>query len=142
MVDRERLLFRDAGNLFKMAQRLQSVAMKTKYPLEAFIFVRNGLDFTVRSIHGDPEKAGSNANRHISGQQLCYGLRDYAVEQYGLLARTVLQRWSIHCSEDFGHIVFAMVDAGEMAKTDDDTLENFAGVYDFSEAFSPTLSLK
>lgn len=125
-----------------MAQRMQYVAIKTKYPLEAFVFVKNGLDFTVRRVHGDPEKADPDASRHISGRQLCYGLRDYAVKQYGLLARTVMQRWSIHNSADFGHIVFAMVEAGEMAKTDDDTLEDFAGVYDFAEAFNPTLSLK
>ena len=107
-----------------------------------FIFVKNGLDFTVRRIHGDPEEADPDASRHISGRQLCYGLRDYAIEQYGLMARTVLHRWSIHHSEDFGHIVFALVEAEEMAKTDDDTLEDFTGVYDFADAFTPTLSLK
>ena len=69
-------------------------------------------------------------------QQLCLGLKDHAVRQYGLLARTVLERWGIRATGDFGKIVFAMIDAGLMKKTDDDSLEDFCGVYDFDEAFA------
>ena len=58
------------------------------------------------------------------------------------MARTVLQRWSIHSCEDFGHIVFALVDAGLMLKTDEDSIDDFIGAYDFSDAFTPNLSLK
>jgi uncharacterized repeat protein (TIGR04138 family) len=73
--------------------------------------------------------------RHISGQQLCLGLRDYAILQYGRLARTVLSSWGVRRTEDFGRIVFAMVEAGWMRKQDDDTIEDFENVFDFDEAF-------
>ena len=130
-----------------MAKELMSIARDTKYPLEAFLFVQRGLDFTVRRIHGDPVEIDDDdeqPDRHVSGRDLCFGLRDFALEEYGMLARTVLRRWNIHRSEDFGQIVFTMVEAGVMQKTDDDTIEDFCRVLDFSEAFpaEPLLSEK
>lgn len=104
------------------------------YPMEAFNFVREGLNFTVSQIHDDPE-AIPESNRHISGQQLCIGLREFAIQQYGLLAPIVLDHWHIRRTDDFGRIVFAMIDAGIMSKTAEDSLEDFRAVYDFPEAF-------
>jgi uncharacterized repeat protein (TIGR04138 family) len=104
------------------------------YRDEAFDFVRQGLSHTAAQIHGDIESVTS---RHVSGQQLCLGLRELAVEKYGRLAKTVLTRWGVHQTEDFGRIVFAMIDAGVLRKSDQDCLDDFAGVYEFEEAFAP-----
>jgi uncharacterized repeat protein (TIGR04138 family) len=112
-------------------------SIKAKFGLiqpEAFEFVRQGLAHTVKSIHGDVP--GDDETRNVSGQQLCLGLRDYAVKQYGMLARTVLDRWGIQRTDDFGRIVFAMVDIGLMSKTEEDRMDDFRGVYDFEEAFA------
>lgn len=103
------------------------------YPAEAYHFVQSGLTYTVQHIHGD--KALPTQNRHVSGQQLCEGLRDYALSQWGLLARTVLARWNITSTYDFGRIVFAMVENDLMQKTDDDDIEDFRNVFDFRTAF-------
>lgn len=105
------------------------------YPREAFKFVQAGLSHTVEKIHAeiadDPE-----ANRHVSGQQLCEGLREFALKEWGLLALTVLRRWNITGTYDFGRIVFALIEHKLMAKTDDDTIEDFRNVYDFKTAFA------
>lgn len=108
------------------------------YPPEAFQFVREGLAHTVRTIHGErsPDLLPEDESRHVSGPQLCLGLRDFAQNQYGLLARTVLARWGITKTDDFGRIVFAMIDMGLMRKTEEDTFEDFCGVYDFDDAFT------
>jgi uncharacterized repeat protein (TIGR04138 family) len=106
------------------------------YPQEAFQFVRDGLAHAVKMTFGDG--GGSGNDRHVSGQQLCLGLRDYAVVRYGLLARTVLSRWGICKTEDFGRIVFAMIDAGLLRRSDEDTLEDFRHVFEFDEAFALT----
>ena len=121
----------------------------TKYPLDAFLFVQRGLDHTVRSIHGEPDDEDeallledpTESNRHVSGAQLCHGLREYALSQYGLMAATVLRSWGIHRCDDFGKIVFAMVDGGLMHKTHEDTIEDFIDVFSFDEAFSSHLLL-
>lgn len=124
-----------------MRSDLMRMVRTTKYPLEAFLFVQRGLDYTVRRVHGEPSPHDEPASRHVTGRDLCLGLRDFAIEQYGLLARSVLRRWRIYTCEDFGRIVFAMIDAGLMQRTDEDTLEDFCGVYDFFDAFDQELQL-
>lgn len=113
---------------------LQEVAAQTRYPMDAFHFIRRGLDFTVTRAHAHPEQVPEE-QRHVSGRQLSEGLRDFAVEQYGLLARTVLQRWRITRTADFGQIVFSMVEGGLMQATEHDSARDFDGVFDFAEAF-------
>ncbi|MEM6334862.1 MAG: Minf_1886 family protein [Planctomycetota bacterium] len=127
---------------------LQAIASNSRYPLDAFVFVQRGLDFTVTRMHGEmalessddgDENAGQD--RHVTGRELCHGLRDFAVDQYGLMARTVLRRWGVTACEDFGRIVFEMVEAGLMRRTDEDTFEDFVGVFEFRDAFTPELML-
>ncbi|MEQ9459595.1 MAG: hypothetical protein RIG82_01405 [Phycisphaeraceae bacterium] len=125
---------------------LISIARSSRYSLEAFIFVQRGLDYTVRQHHGQPETEDDltdpmQSTRHVSGQQLCLGLRDFALKEYGLLSRTVLRQWGITSTGDFGNIVFEMVESGNMHKTDEDNIEDFVDVYRFTEAFAPTLEL-
>ncbi len=105
------------------------------YPLEAFAFVREGLNYSVEAVHEDPDSLPED-ERHISGQQLCLGLRDLAITKYGLLAPIVFEHWQVRRTCDFGRIVFAMIDAGLMTKTSSDSMEDFQAVFDFDEAFS------
>jgi uncharacterized repeat protein (TIGR04138 family) len=105
------------------------------YPVDAFHFVREGLSYAAQRVHDDMDNL-DEADRHISGQQLCLGLRDFAIERYGLLAQAVLDHWHIRRTDDFGRIVFAMVGGGVLSKTPDDTIDDFRAVFDFHEAFS------
>jgi len=103
------------------------------YPAEAYEFIQRGLSHTVQKLHGTVTEP--TASRHVSGQELCEGLREYALMQWGLLARTVLRRWGIASTLDFGRIVFALIDAGQMQRTDEDTLDDFRDVYNFKTGF-------
>jgi uncharacterized repeat protein (TIGR04138 family) len=103
------------------------------YSADAYRFVQEALSFAVQKVHGegaDPEKG-----RHISGQQLCEGLREYATARWGMMARTVLNRWGICSTMDFGRIVFALIEHGVLQKTDEDAIDDFRNVYDFRTAF-------
>jgi uncharacterized repeat protein (TIGR04138 family) len=129
------------------AEQLMDVVRESSYSLDAFLFVQRGLDYTVRREHGELDleleeiEQHHVQDRHVDGETLCCGLRDFAKQQYGLMARTVLKRWNIHSCEDFGQIVFAMVQAGLMHKTDEDTIEDFVGVFDFRRAFDDELEI-
>jgi uncharacterized repeat protein (TIGR04138 family) len=103
-----------------------------RYPPEAYEFVQRGLSHTVQKVHKEVESP--DASRHVTGQQLCEGLRQFSLMQWGMLARTVLHRWSINSTLDFGRIVFALIEAGHMQKTPDDCLEDFREVYEFRTA--------
>ena len=103
-------------------------------PPDAYHFVREGLNWTSRQMHEDIQEL-PEIDRHLTGQQLCLGLRDFAIDQFGYLAPTVLHSWSIGRTDDFGRIVYALIDLGVMSRTADDTIEDFRAVFDFSEAF-------
>ena len=71
---------------------------------------------------------------HIIGQEFLEVIRDLALARYGLMARYVFASWSITCTEDFGRIVFDLVEQGKMRKTNQDQLSDFCDVYDFAQA--------
>lgn len=100
------------------------------YPMEAYEFVQRGLHYTVQRIHAQGK--GEEEPRHVNGRELSEGLRDYALMQWGMMARSVLNRWNILRTEDFGRIVFALVENGYMSTTEEDSLDDFRGVFDFS----------
>lgn len=110
------------------------------YSIEACRFIRDGLAHTVEHLHDDRDPLDEDESRHVSGQELCLGLRDYALQRYGRLAKSVLGRWGIRRTEDFGNIVFAMIEAGLMRQSEDDVLTDFAGVFDFDEEFLEPLA--
>jgi uncharacterized repeat protein (TIGR04138 family) len=114
-------------------ERIRDLAKKdSRYRIEAYCYVFEALDFTLRRI---------GTHRHVSGRELCEGIRDLAIEKFGPLAKTVFAHWGITRTEDFGTIVFNLVDAGLMGKTDTDSIEDFRSVYDFDDVFERNLRL-
>ena len=102
------------------------IASDPRFKFEAYSFVMAGLHHTVTKL---------TKPRHVTGKELCEGLRDYALEQYGPMARTVLNYWGIRCTDDFGSIVFHLVESELLRKTEEDSPVDFENVYDFSQAF-------
>ncbi len=112
------------------------------YSPACFPFIRDGLAYTSQSIHGQAEDQATldmglvDDSRHVDGTQLCLGLREYAINRYGLLAKSVLNKWGIYETRDFGNIIFALVEANLMRTTDEDCIEDFDNVFDFDEEFA------
>jgi len=102
-----------------------------RYPIEAYEFLHRGLDAATREVHGDDPVEGP---RHVTGRQLCEALRRVALEQWGPLAQTVLARWNIHSTRDFGEMIYVLVRARIISKQDSDSIEDFDNVYEFREA--------
>jgi uncharacterized repeat protein (TIGR04138 family) len=101
-----------------------------QYSRAAYHFLKEALDFTVKEL----KKATSQTN-HVSGQELLDGIRRFALKQFGPMVPTVLEYWGIQRTEDFGNMVFALVDVGIFGKTDRDSIDDFKDVYSFEEAF-------
>jgi uncharacterized repeat protein (TIGR04138 family) len=102
-----------------------------RYSREAYVFLREALEFTQKAI----SKANKNQVRHITGQELLNGIREYALAVFGPMAKTVLDEWGVKSCEDFGQMVFLMVENNLLRKTENDSLEDFKTGYDFDEAF-------
>lgn len=97
----------------------------------AYTFVREALDYTQKLIG----KEARGQIRHVSGQELLDGIRQFALQQFGPMTVTVFEEWGVRNCRDFGEIVFNMVEIGLLAKTDKDTRDDFQNGYDFTEAF-------
>jgi uncharacterized repeat protein (TIGR04138 family) len=106
-------------------------AQDPRFAREAYHFTREALDHTQKVV----SRENKGAVRHVTGQELLEGIRQYALQQYGPMTVTVFDEWGIKNCRDFGEIVFNMVECGLLAKTDKDTRNDFQQGYDFTEAF-------
>jgi uncharacterized repeat protein (TIGR04138 family) len=102
-----------------------------RFARDAYHFTREALDFTQKLI----SRENKGTVRHVTGQELLEGIRQFALQQYGPMTATVLEEWGVKNCAAFGEIVFNMVESGLLAKTDKDTREDFTHGYDFTEAF-------
>jgi uncharacterized repeat protein (TIGR04138 family) len=107
------------------------VAADDRYHRDAYAFLKEALEYTQRTL----KRPVGEKTRHITGQELLEGIREYALKEYGPMALTVLSEWGIHRSEDFGEIVFNMVEHGILSKTENDSRKDFQDGYDFEKAF-------
>jgi uncharacterized repeat protein (TIGR04138 family) len=97
-----------------------------RYKADAYEFLMQALWFTQKKL---------NKTGHVSGVELLAGLKEFGLEQYGPMSRAVFEHWGITSTEDFGQIVFNMVNNGLLGKSDADSVDDFKNVYDFKDAF-------
>jgi uncharacterized repeat protein (TIGR04138 family) len=124
---------------------LQLVRQDKRYKLEGYIFVFEALSYAQTALQmgrecpseetRPSEEEEDQPERHVTGQELCEAIRRYALEQFGFMAKTVLDSWGIRCTGDFGEIVFNLIRIRQMRKTPQDRREDFDDVYDFQTAF-------
>lgn len=118
----------------KVHPLIELLRQDQRYRCEAYEFVRDALTYAqdILKMPSDDE-----LGHHITGQQLCEAIRQYAVEQFGFMAKTVLNSWGVFSTGDFGEIVYNLIRIKQMKKSDSDRREDFDDVYDFSNAFEP-----
>jgi len=102
------------------------VDQDSRYKVAAYAFVLLALNFTLAKL----EK-----RRHVTGKELLEGIREFGIQQYGPMTKTVFNYWGVKTTKDFGQIVFSLVDHRLLGKTEEDKMEDFVDVYDFQEEF-------
>lgn len=110
----------------------QILATDKRFHRDSYLFLREALDHTQKAV-GKLTKGGHI--RHVTGQELLSGIREYALKEFGPMAITVFEEWGIRSCADFGEMVFIMVEHSLLAKTDKDTRADFENGYDFHDAF-------
>jgi len=104
----------------------EAIRKDPRYPRAAYAFVSEALHLTI---------ARRGRAGHVSAAELLEGVRDLARDQFGPLARMVLAEWNVTATEDFGNVVFNLVEAGAMGKTEEDDISDFVRVYSFDDVF-------
>jgi uncharacterized repeat protein (TIGR04138 family) len=128
-----------------------------RYHVDAYAFVFDALSYAHNVLGMGAEQAerrtakvreeqsrssGGESERHLTGQELCEAIRLYSLDQYGYLAKCVLNSWGVRRTSDFGEIVFKLIDAGQMKKTPSDRREDFDEVFDFDEQLVQSYRIK
>src|SRR5271155_469340 len=102
-----------------------------RFSSDAYHFVQEGLNHKLKSL----KRGGQHAHRHVSGQELLHGLREFALKEYGPMSKAVLNEWGIKTTDDIGQIVFNLVNASVLGKNDTDSPSDFKNVFTFDDAF-------
>ena len=111
----------------ELIARLDEILLSdSRYKLEAYVFVINALDYTMSKLM---------RQGHVTGPELLDGIKRLARREFGPMARSVFENWGVNGTADFGEIVFTLVDAGLLGKTEEDSLSDFNDVYDFGDVF-------
>lgn len=113
----------------------------SRYPLVAYQFVFEALDYTVHQLQKNPASL-QEQERHVTGQELLDGVNEYALNQFGYMAKTVFEQWGTVRGADFGEIVFNLVESGLMGKTESDTKNDFDVGHDFQKTLEEQFRFK
>jgi uncharacterized repeat protein (TIGR04138 family) len=97
-----------------------------QYHERAYLFVLATIEFLQTRLE---------VRRHVTGPELAWACRDFARQQFGLLAAVVLGHWGISRTEDLGRIVYTLVEVGLLVTQPGDSESDFEGVYQFAEVF-------
>ena len=112
----------------------EAVALLTegdpRYHTDAYFFLREGLDHAVKLRKRQLGEGG-----HVTGQQLCEGLRQLAIKSFGPMVPVVFEYWGISKTADFGDMVWNLIELGAFGRTEGDSREDFHNVYSFHDTF-------
>jgi uncharacterized repeat protein (TIGR04138 family) len=109
----------------------QIIDRDPRYDKEAYIFLKEALEFTIKQKKRGKTEAGS----HVNARELLDGFRQLALKEFGPMVMTVLEYWGVRASNDVGEMVFNLIGAGVFGKTESDTVEDFNRALDFRSAF-------
>jgi uncharacterized repeat protein (TIGR04138 family) len=109
---------------------------RLRRPVKAYQFLFEALRWTQEKLGRGRTESAEEDSAHVSGVELLHGVRELALEQFGYMAACVFRQWGILATDDFGDMVFELVERGEMRKTENDQRSDFAGVYDFDAALT------
>ena len=101
-----------------------------RFEPHAYFFLKDALDYTLKRI---AENNGGQA-RHVSGPELLAGFRDYALEQFGPMASTLMREWGIRKCQDVGDMVFHLIEEQVFGRQESDSREDFSGVFDLEDS--------
>lgn len=107
----------------------------------AYYFLKDALDFTVRRVM----ESNDGKHRHVAASELLIGFRDFAIQEFGPMASTMMTEWGVTTCNDIGAMVFELIEEGVFGKQDSDTREDFSEIFPLIESleapFSPSKQL-
>jgi uncharacterized repeat protein (TIGR04138 family) len=99
----------------------------TRYSLQSYAFVLAGLDYC---------KTRAGSLRHFTGKEVSNALAEFAAKQFGPMALSVLTNWGITTTDDFGYIVYNLIDIRIIKRQKSDSVKDFFNVLDLKSYYA------
>ena len=107
------------------------------FPPMAYCFVRDSVHKALDNIAKTKREIvfDNDEPPDIKGADLCRFFRDTLITRFGPCAIDVLDTWNIKQTSDFGKIVYKLISVEILGKSENDSIEDFDDVFDFTEEF-------
>lgn len=112
-----------------------------RFAYEAYEFVCEAVEFTQDRLGRAAERKGADDDRHISGAELLRGTCELAVRDFGMMAPVVFRQWGVKTTDDVGEIVFRLIGAKRLSKSDRDDPDDFRDLFDLHQALADGFAL-
>ena len=116
---------------------IELTRMDPRYTYEAYDFVRDAVSFTQERLGRIADAESEPAETcHVSGGELLRGACALAAREFGMMAPIVFKMWGIHCTDDFGKMVFNLISVDQLSKSDRDDPDDFHKVFDLEQVLA------
>jgi uncharacterized repeat protein (TIGR04138 family) len=109
-----------------------------RYAYEAYEFVCDAVSYTQEMLGRD---RGRTDTGHVCGPELLRGGCELAVREFGLMAPVVFRQWGLGTTDDFGRIVFQLIEVDKLSRSDRDDPADFHDVFDMQQALADGFEL-
>jgi uncharacterized repeat protein (TIGR04138 family) len=124
------------------AKILEMIREDPRYTYEAYDFVCDAVTYTQDRLGRMPASPDDHDDdHHVSGAELLRGACDLAVREFGMMAPVVFRAWGIRTTDDFGALVFKLIQADRLSKSDSDDPDDFHDVFDLEKALTEGFEL-
>ena len=126
-----------------MDPKIQDVIREDpRYPFEAYEFVCEAVTFTQERLGRVPdEEDDPEADYHVTGEELLRGACELAVEEFGMMAPVVFRQWGVRATDDVGNLVFNLIRAERLSRSDRDDPDDFHDLFDLDKALTEGFEL-
>ena len=117
------------------ARILELCRKDPRFAYEAYEFVSDAVTFTQDRLGRTAGERGDDGeDRHVSGAELLRGTCELAVREFGLMAPVVFKQWGVRTTDHVGEIVFKLIGAQLLSKSERDEPSDFNDLFDLHEA--------
>jgi len=106
-----------------------------RYVYEAYDFMCDAVEYTQEMLGRVPvEEDDPEMDYHITGEELVRGAVELGILEFGMMAPIVFRRWGVRQTDDIGHIVFNLIEANKLSRSDRDDIADFQNLFDLENA--------
>jgi uncharacterized repeat protein (TIGR04138 family) len=112
-----------------------------RFAYEAYEFVCEAVTYTQTKLNRIAAEDEDPDDHHVSGAELLRGTCELAIREFGMMAPIVFKQWGVRTTDHVGEIVFKLIGAQRLSKSDRDDPDDFHELFDLHQALTDGFAL-